>query len=276
MTLLRLIATFSVIVVAIAAGGILRLVPHSSRIRGYVSPLLCRMACRTLGLRVVWEGQPPSERPSLLLSNHVSWTDVLAFGSIAPICFLARHDVANWPALGLLARLFGTLFIERGRLRLIPAVNAQMAARLRAGELVAFFPEATTGDGTRLKRFHAAHVASARDLLRTDPALGAVTVAPATIVYSRRRGLPLGREERARIAWYGDTEFAPHLLELVRDGGAECRISFLPPISYGRSSNRKAVAQSVEAAIETEMRRILAGTGGSENQASVHSRLQRI
>ena len=51
-----------------------------------------------------------------MLSNQVSWTDILAFGAIAPVCFLARHDVAGWPALGLLARLFGTLFVERGRI----------------------------------------------------------------------------------------------------------------------------------------------------------------
>lgn len=276
MTLLRLIATFSLILMAIAAGGMLRLAPQSSRVRGEVGRLLCRMACRTLGIRVTWQGDPPSERPALLLSNHVSWTDVLAFGSIAPVCFLARHDVATWPAIGVLARLFGTLFIERGRLRRIPAVNTEIAARMRAGELVGFFPEATTGDGTRLKPFHAAHVASARDLLRAEPRLGAVTLAPAAIVYARRRGLPLGRDQRARVAWYGDTEFAPHLLELVRDGGAECRITFLPPVSYDRTSDRKAVARELEAAIGAEMRRILAGSGGSESPASIHSLLQRV
>ena len=269
MSVFRLVAIPCVIFLAIGTGVFCRLL--SDRSRGRASRLLCRMTCRALGLRVTVTGEPPAGRPTLMLSNHVSWTDILAFGAIAPVCFLARHDVAGWPALGLLARLFGTLFVERGRIRQIPAVNAQMASRMRKGDVVALFPEATTGDGTRVGRFHAVHLAAARDLLRADPHVAAVAIAPAAIVYARRRGLTLGRDERARVAWYGDSEFAPHLLELVRDGGAECQISYLPSLSYNRQSDRKAVARAAEAAVGAEVRRVLTGIGGTTMDLGVIS-----
>jgi 1-acyl-sn-glycerol-3-phosphate acyltransferase len=278
MVLLRLTALPFVIGLAILAGALLRCAPTplARSLRGGLARRLCRGACRVLGIRVTLEGKTPADRPALLVANHVSWTDVVAFGSIAPICFLARHDVADWPGLGLLARLFGTLFIERGRLRQIPRVNAQMAQRMRAGDLVALFPEATTGDGTRLKHFHAVHFAAARDLLRDHPDQDSVLVAPAAIVYSHRQGLPLGRNGRAGVAWYGDSEFVPHLLDLVREGGAECRISFLEPLIYRRDSDRKAVARQASAALRTEVARLLSGIAPIEAEPYVLSEPQSV
>jgi lyso-ornithine lipid O-acyltransferase len=278
MVLLRLTALPFVIGVAILAGALLRCAPGviADPVRGRLNRSLCRAACRVLGLRVTMVGKPPSERPALLVANHVSWTDVVAFGANAPICFLARHDVAFWPGLGMLARLFGTLFVERGRLRQIPRVNAQMAERMQAGDLVALFPEATTGDGTRLKRFHAVHFAAARDLLRARPDRDFVVVAPAAIVYSHRRGLPLGRNGRAGVAWYGDTDFTPHLLDLVRDGGADCRISFLEPLAYRRDSDRKVVARQASLAIRSEVVHLLSGIDRIETAPYVLSGPQSV
>ena len=278
MVLLRLTALPFVIGLAILVGAVLRCTPAAvaDSIRGRLNLRLCRGACRVLGIRVALEGKPPTDRPAMLVANHVSWTDVVALGSITPICFLARHDVAEWPGLGLLARLFGTLFVERGRKRQIPRVNAQMAERMLAGDLVALFPEATTGDGTRLKRFHAVHFAAARDLLRAHPEQGSVLVAPAAIVYSHRKGLPLGRNGRAEVAWYGDTDFVPHLLDLVRDGGADCRISFLEPLRYSRDSDRKAVARQASAAVRSEVAKLLSGIGFSDSQPYVLSDLQSV
>lgn len=257
---LRLVLIALLICAAILAGSGLRLLPTGGqRLRNRFNRRFCRLACWALGIRVVASGAPPLVRPALLISNHVSWTDVVALGSVTPICFLARHDVANWPGLGLLARLFGTLFVERGLVRQIPVVNAAMAQRMLAGDIVSFFPEATTGDGTRQRRFHAVHVAAARDLLRASPEQSSVAVTPTAIVYSRRRGLPTGRAERAALAWYGDTDFAPHLLDLLGTGGVDCRISFLPTFPFLRGSDRKAVTRIAETAIRFEVAQILSG-----------------
>ena len=262
MAWLRLIAIPLLVLSAVAAGACLRILPAplSRRISPLLNQRLCRAACRALRVTVSYDGALPVERPALLVANHVSWTDVIAFGSLIPIRFLARHDMAHWPGLGLLARLFGTLFVERGRLRQIPRVNAQMAERMGAGDLVALFPEATTGDGTRLKRFHAVHFAAARKLLQDRPELESVAIAPAAIVYSRRRGVPLGRSERAAIAWYGDADFMPHVLDLVRGGGVECRVSFLTPLRFTSASDRKAVARETRVAVRAEVVRLLSST----------------
>ena len=64
--------------------------------------------------------------------------------------FLAKKEIGA-PALGgRLARLQGVIFVDRGRRRCIPAVNAEMARAMVEGEPVVLFAEATTGDGNRL------------------------------------------------------------------------------------------------------------------------------
>ena len=98
---------------------------------------------------------------SLVVANHVSWIDILAFGSLSSTCFLAKSEVDRWPVISRFARLKGTVFVDRRRRRSIPPANATMAARLAAGRTVVIFPEGTTGDGTRLGRFHASHLEAA-------------------------------------------------------------------------------------------------------------------
>ena len=253
MAALRLVALGIVITLAAALGMLLSIAPArvARPMARFGRRSLCRAACRVRGIAVVPEGSFPSGAPVLLVANHISWTDVLALGSLSPVLFVARHDLATWPVLGLVARAYGTLFVNRDRRRLIPQVNQAIADQLEASEIVALFPEATTGDGSRLKKFHSSHLAAARDLLVRRDDIQSVVVAPVSIAYTSRTGLPLGRNGRAAVAWYGDTEFAPHLFDLVRSGRTRCRVRFLAPIPFERGADRKTVARDAAAAIRT-------------------------
>lgn len=110
-----------------------------------------RCLSATLGIRCHYLGER-IEGVSLLVSNHISWADILVIGGRYPFDFLAMQEVANWPLVGWLARHAGTLFIRRGK----GAENATslIAQRLRAGRSVILFPEGRTGNGVNVKRFH--------------------------------------------------------------------------------------------------------------------------
>ena len=106
---------------------------------------------RIIGIRIRAHGKPVTGA-SLVVVNHVSWMDIVIVGSLQPVSFLSKVEIARWPIVGYLARKAGTLFINRG-------TGAGSAAqligkRLRAGGSVAFFPEGTTSDGTEIHRFH--------------------------------------------------------------------------------------------------------------------------
>ncbi|MEA2861950.1 MAG: lyso-ornithine lipid O-acyltransferase, partial [Methylobacteriaceae bacterium] len=220
----------------------------------------CRMTCRLFGIRPRFHGRIAGPAPRMIVPNHVSWTDVLVLGCRqAPLRFVAKSEVACWPLFGAIARLTGTIFVERQRRRSILRVNAALVERLQAGEDVVIFAEATTTDGNRLKRFNAPHFAAAKDFLRACPEATHVDIAPVAITYSRRHGLPLGRLGRAQVAWYGDTELIPHLWDLVTRRGVDCDVTYGAPLHFERTSNRKAVARQTEAAVRCLVSRRLSG-----------------
>src|SRR5436305_1877975 len=114
--------------------------------------LFCRLTCRLFGIRPRFHGRIVGASPQMIVPNHVSWTDVLVLGCRqAPLRFVAKSEVAGWPLFGAIARLTGTIFVERRCRRSILRVNAALSERLAAGEDVVVFAEATTGDGSRLK-----------------------------------------------------------------------------------------------------------------------------
>jgi 1-acyl-sn-glycerol-3-phosphate acyltransferase len=110
---------------------------------------------RVLGIPLQVEGEPPVHGPVLLVANHVSWLDILVLHAARHCRFVSKSDVKHWPLIGTLATGGGTLYIEREKRRDAMRVVHHMAESLKAGDIVAVFPEGTTGDGRVLLPFHA-------------------------------------------------------------------------------------------------------------------------
>ncbi len=112
-------------------------------LRGSAAAAVSRGIMAALGVRLVWRG--PRPRPgSLLVANHVSWLDVTALLSVAPVKLVAKGEVRSWPGIGRLATVLGAIFLDRSRPRTLPATVAEVTAELRNGRSVAVFPEGTT------------------------------------------------------------------------------------------------------------------------------------
>lgn len=110
---------------------------------------------RVMGIALEVRGTPPASGPLLLVANHISWLDILVMHAARYCRFVSKSDVKHWPLVGTLATGGGTLYIERDRRRDAMRVVHHMADSLRAGEVVAVFPEGTTGDGQGVLPFHA-------------------------------------------------------------------------------------------------------------------------
>ena len=220
---------------------------------GRIPVFFSRTLCRLLRITIHFHGRVSTAGGSLVVANHVSWTDILVLGTREPMSFLAKSEVAAWPLLGAFARAQGTVFVDRQRKSCVPIVNAAIADAMRRGRRVVLFPEATTSDGTRLKPFFSSHFAAAIS--------AQATIQPVVIVYARRDGLPLGRAGRAALAWYGDLTLLPHLLALLRGGPVDCHVVFADPIAAGPESDRKALARAAEMAIRKTLRAAQSGIG---------------
>ncbi|MBU3890772.1 1-acyl-sn-glycerol-3-phosphate acyltransferase [Methylosinus sporium] len=217
----------------------------------------CRVMCRIIGIEVRESGAPGGSSPRFVVANHVSWTDIIALASLYPLVFLAKAEVASWPVLGFLARLQGTVFVERGNRRAIPIVNAALAERLRAGDDVVVFAEGTSSDGAGVLKFNASHFAMLSGLAESNQDAAKPTLVPTAIVYTRRSSTG----ERLDVGWYGDMTFLPHLWSLMKRGGAKCHILWGEAVDPS-SGDRKALAAATEASVRELLAADLSAAGG--------------
>lgn len=107
------------------------------------------------GVALEIRGRPPVTGPVLLVSNHISWLDIPVMHAARHCRFVSKSDVQDWPLIGTLATAAGTLFIERSSRRDAMRMVHLMQAALKGDEVLAVFPEGTTGDGRCLLPFHA-------------------------------------------------------------------------------------------------------------------------
>ena len=219
-----------------------------------------RMACRIIGLRVTVIGQPTVGRALMLVSNHVSWLDILVLGSVGPLSFIAKAEVASWPAFGFLARLQGTVFIDRTRKADTQSVNRAVAARLQRGDVMVLFAEGTTGDGTRILPFRSALLGAARD---AAGATSIVDVQPVSLSYPKRGGLPLTATNRANeIAWVGDIELLPNLIGILTGLPVDAVVRFGDALPFGPATNRKIMTRTLETSVRQLTATTLRGRDG--------------
>lgn len=203
-----------------------------------ITLVLCRSLLRLSKVTLDVEGTWIKDGAVMIVPNHISWIDILAFGSLAPFCFLAKSEIARWPIVSAFASLQGTVFVDRRRRRSIPRANRELAARMREGRPVLLFAEGTTLAGPIPARFHSSHFAAARDLLATEASQGSVAVQPVALAYSR-----------ADAAWVGDEALVPHVWRVLRRPPLTCRIRFGAPIDYRPGSDRKVVARQARDAV---------------------------
>lgn len=229
------------------------------RIGRAIPTIFHRIALWALGVRVTESGKPPGHAPTLVVANHVSWLDIPVLGSLRPLSFVAKHEIAGWPLFGTLARLQRSIFIERERKSATSEVNATISRRLARGELIVLFAEGTTGDGARCLPFKAPLFGAAK-LALADHALDHIILQPLAIAYRARDGLPLTRRDRPEIAWYGDMDLLPHLRAFLRGGPVDVEIRWGRPILFDGRTDRKKAAAASEAEVRRGLREALRGT----------------
>ncbi len=232
---------------------LLRLKPQSA---GLVPRLWHRGILRLINLRVTKIGDVAWPEPVLFASNHVSWLDAIVLGSLIQGSFVVRHEVAEWPILGLLSRLQRTLYIERRWRRTVDDRDL-MTERLRQGSNLLTFPEGTSSDG-----FHVLPFKSAFFVLAAAPIGGRpVPVQPISIGYRKLNHMPVARRSMPNFAWVGDEHFLRHLWRYLQAGPGEVVVEFHPPVTLAQFASRKELAHYCQTAIAQGLSDIHGGRG---------------
>ena len=131
---------------------------REARVQVWAAQLL-----RIWGIGLEVRGQPVLTGPALMVCNHISWLDILVIHATRHCRFVSKSELREWPLIGTLATGAGTLYIERESRKDALRMVKEMARALMAGDVLAVFPEGTTGDGFDMLPFHANLIQSAID-----------------------------------------------------------------------------------------------------------------
>lgn len=195
--------------------------------------LWSRICLRLFGLRLVVSGVPVSG--GSLVANHSSWIDIVALRSVRLIYFVSKAEVANWPGIGFLTRITGTVFIERRRSQ-AKVQEKMLRDRMASDQLLCFFPEGTSTDGLRVLPFKSSLFAAFFE----NGTGTELPIQPVSVRYrpAQNSGLPDNF-----YGWWGSMDFGSHLWDVFcRSRGGVVEVIFHPAISPRHFADRKQLA----------------------------------
>lgn len=164
-----------------------------------------------MGIRVEVTGSPASA--GLIASNHLSYLDILVYSALAPCAFVAKREVRAWPAVGWIATLAGTIYVDRSRRSETRTIQPKIQSALASGLRLFLFPEGTSSDGSRVLPFHSSLFQPAVDLQ--------VPVSAARIEYAIPDGVA-----GAEACYFGAMELFPHLVNLLGKHFVIAKVNF--------------------------------------------------
>jgi 1-acyl-sn-glycerol-3-phosphate acyltransferase len=171
-------------------------------------------AAFVLGLKIDASRNAPAA-PFLLVSNHLSYVDVVVFASQLHCLFVAKKEVQSWPIIGALCRSVGTIFIDRSNRRDLARVNGEIAQAVENGRGVILFAEGTSTKGSSVLPFRTS-------LLEAAARRGF----PVSYAAVSHRVLGDAPPASLSVCWWGDMTFGSHFAGLLGLKGIQSTISF--------------------------------------------------
>ena len=211
-TALRLIVLISTALQGCAHFLVLRVRGRiSTRDRAHWLHHWCAKALHRLGIELQLQGAFPSR--GLLVANHLGYLDILVLSAMHPCVFVSKQEVRSWPLFGLMAKLSGTVFVDRARTSAAHTANTEMSQALSQGAVVVLFPEGTSSDGSKVLPFR--------------PALfDAATKAGANVVSAHISYDVADGSAASDICYWGTMSFFPHLLRLLSRHQIRAQVRF--------------------------------------------------
>lgn len=211
-----------------------------------------RATLKALEIEVEQFGTAPKE--GLLVANHLSYADIPLLAGCGAMRFVSKAEVKKWPIIGLLASVGGTIFLQRENRGEVRSVNEQIHRVLDGGEALAFFPEGTSTDGSKVLPFRSSLLAPAAEL--------EAWVTPAWIEYEVSGG-----QAGEDVCYWGEMTFLPHFLKLLTLPEIKARVVFG---TRRKSRDRKQLAQELrEDVLELQERH---GSASGEEPEKVRGR----
>lgn len=173
---------------------------------------------------------------TLLVSNHVSWLDIVVLGGATDCAFVSKDELGH-PLIQWLADQNDPVYVSRTDRKRSKDQAIAIARALEGSRPVVLFPEGTTGPGTHLLPFRST-LLEAANLAAKD-----VAIRPVAVDYGAAA---------AEACWWHEPGKDNVLRLLGRKGTLPVTVRVLAPLD--RAGDRKQLAQEARDAIAQTLR----------------------
>jgi 1-acyl-sn-glycerol-3-phosphate acyltransferase len=233
-------------VVFVFATSIVEVLIKRPRTRAQRAAWLCQIGnrlCRTQDITFSTVGPVPTS--GAVISNHLSYTDILIHAAMRPCVFVSKAELRKTPVFGWVSMMAGTVYVVRGGGGSAAQAAAGMAKGFRDGLPVVFFPEGTTGvTDVPVLPFRSGLIAQSIE--------AGAPIVPCFIHYDLTPyDLARGKSVRNDVAW-GSQTLWQHIWNFLDLHGLHATIRFAPePIAFSPEAiaNRKIAAREAQAAV---------------------------
>ena len=199
----------------------------------------CARAMRGLQIEIVASGNFPER--GAVISNHLSYLDIVVFAALHPCVFVSKAEIQSWPVVGWMTTMSGTVYVARGHGGSAIKAREGMQAALDAGLPVVFFPEGTTTNGSEMLKFHSGLLAQVVE--------GGAPVTAAYLSYSFREDNGPGVTVADDVCYRGDRNMLAHIFKFLGLRGVRAEVRFADgPIAFSSDKLHRKMA-AVEARV---------------------------
>ncbi|NYF89329.1 lysophospholipid acyltransferase family protein [Tunturiibacter empetritectus] len=215
--------------------------PSTRKARAAWLHRFCASAMRGLGIEISVAGSFPER--GAVISNHLSYLDIVVFAAVHPCVFVSKAEIKKWPVVGWMTTMSGTVYVERGHGGSAMRARAGMQAAVDAGLPVVFFPEGTTSNGSGLLKFHSGLLAQAID--------GGAPVTAACLRYELGEDNGPGVSVADDVCYWGDRNMLGHVFTFLGLHGVSAKVRFAErPMEFSSDAlHRKQAAVEARAAV---------------------------
>jgi 1-acyl-sn-glycerol-3-phosphate acyltransferase len=201
----------------------------------------CAAALKGLKIDVDVVGSFPEH--GAVISNHLSYVDIVVFAAVHPCVFVSKAEIETWPIVGWMTTMSGTVYVARGHGGSAMKARKGMQSAVDVGLPVVFFPEGTTSNGSTLLKFHSGLLAQVMQ--------SGAPITAAHIQYSLTEENGADVTAANDVCWWGDVKMLPHVFKLLGLRGARAEVRFAEePIAFSTNvAHRKQAAVEARAAV---------------------------
>lgn len=196
---------------------------------------------KIINLRIKIAGNILPAKGSLIVSNHLSYLDILAHSAVFMPRFTPKSSVSKWPVLGQYLNLSRPIWIDRDSRQASVRALGKFRETLEHKINLLVYPEGTSSNGS-------SGVLPFKSTSFESVIGGNYPIFPILTIYRQNPGEPT-------VCWFGKMTLLGHIWQIIGLKSINIEIHILPPV-FSEGKKRKELAVYIHSIMNAEYKKI--------------------